>query len=136
MAAPPPAPDVDLSLWAATLTVAGLLWGPRAGQFLAAYALSLLGWFAGLLVGLYRRDMESKLPAWVYALITLIICIGVTVPASQFLAARLVDYTDASFTGFLLPVAFLISAAPDKWAAMGRKLYEKWQALQGGGTKP
>lgn len=136
MAAPPPAPDVDLSLWAATLTVAGLLWGPRAGQFLAAYALILLGWFAGLLVGLYRRDMESKLPAWVYALITLIICVGVAVPASQFLAARLVDYTDASFTGFLLPVAFLISAAPDKWAALGRKLYEKWQALQGGGTKP
>lgn len=136
MAAPTPPPDVDLSLWAATLTIAALLWGPRAGQFLAAYALILLGWFAGLLVGLYRRDMESKLPAWVYALITLIICIGVTVPASQFLAARLVDYTDASFTGFLLPVAFLISAAPDKWAAIGRKLYEKWQALQGGGTKP
>jgi len=136
MAAPTPPPDVDLSLWAATLTIAGLLWGPRAGQFLAAYALILLGWFAGLLVGLYRRDMQAKLPAWVYALITLIICIGVTVPASQFLAARLVDYTDASFTGFLLPVAFLISAAPDKWAALGRKLYEKWQALQGGGTKP
>lgn len=135
MAAPPPGPDVDLSLWAATLAIAGLLWGPRAGQFLAAYGLILLGWFAGLLVGLYRRDMDAKLPAWVYALITLIICIGVTVPASQFLAARLVDYTDASFTGFLLPVAFLIAAAPDKWAALGRKLYEKWQALQGGGSK-
>ena len=50
---PPPGPDLDLSLWAAALTLAGFYWGPRAAQFISAYALILLGWFAGLLIGLY-----------------------------------------------------------------------------------
>lgn len=128
MATPPPnVPEVDVSLFAAFLAVAGFIWGPTAAQFVAAYSLIFFAWFAGLLVGLYRRNGDAKLPGWAYALITLVVCVGMTVPIAKWLS----NYLGASFTGLLLPVAFLIAAAPDKWQAAGAWAWEKWSAIKG-----
>ncbi len=126
-ATPPHPPDVDVSAFAAALALAGFIWGPTAAQFVAAYALILFAWFGGLLVGLYRRNGDARLPSWAYALITLVVCVGMTVPIAQWLSS----YLGASYTGLLLPVAFLIAAAPDKWQAAGSWAWDTWKAIKG-----
>lgn len=128
MAAPPPTPpDVDLTLWAASIALLGFVWGPKAAQFVTAYAFILFGWFAGLLVGLYRREDDAKMPAKVYAFVTLIISLAVSVPISNALQ----EYSGVSFTVALIPVAFIISAAPDKWAELAQKALDVWRAFKG-----
>lgn len=128
MATPPPqGPDLDLSLWAAALTLAGFYWGPRAAQFISAYALVLLGWFAGLLIGLYRRDMESRMPTLVYVVVSLIASLGFTVP----FATALDGTAGFAYTGLLLPVSCAIAALPDKWKQGFDLLVAAWQAIRG-----
>lgn len=128
MAAPPPTPpDVDLTLWAASIALLGFVWGPKAAQFVTAYAFILFGWFAGLLVGLYRRSPDAKMPSKVYAFVTFVISLAVSVPAANALQ----EYSGVSFTVALIPVAFVISAAPDKWAALAKKCFELWSTFKG-----
>lgn len=128
MAAPPPqGPDLDLSLWAAALTVAGFYWGPRAAQFISAYALILLGWFAGLLIGLYRRDVDSRMPTAVYVIVSLIGSVSFTVPFAMALDGT----AGFGYTGLLLPVSLAIAALPDKWRQGFDKLVDVWQAVRG-----
>lgn len=125
MAAPPPqGPDLDLSLWAAALTLAGFYWGPKAAQFISAYALILLGWFAGLLIGLYRRDIDARMPTAVYVIVSLIGSVALTVP----FALALQDTAGFAYTGLLLPVSLAIAALPDKWRLAFDKLMDLWQS--------
>ena len=115
MAAPPlTPPDVDLTLWAASIALLGFVWGPKAAQFVTAYAFILFGWFAGLLIGLYRRDPDAKMPAKVYAFVTLVISLAVSVP----IAHALQEYSGVSLPVALIPVDFVMSAAPDTWAEL------------------
>lgn len=128
MAAPPPqGPDLDLSLWAAALTLAGFYWGPRAAQFISAYALILLGWFAGLLIGLYRRDVDSRMPTAVYVIVSLIGSVGFTVPFAMALDGT----AGFAYTGLLLPVSLAIAALPDKWRQAFDRLMDVWHAVRG-----
>lgn len=128
MAAPPPqGPDLDLSLWAAALTLAGFYWGPKAAQFISAYALVLLGWFGGLMIGLYRRDMDARMPTAVYVVVSLIASLAVTVP----IASALDGTAGVAYTGLLLPVSCAIAALPDKWRQGLDLLLDAWQALRG-----
>ncbi len=125
MAAPPP--DVDLTPWAVAVAVAGAAVGPKFAQYVGAYSIILVGWFAGLLYGLYTRSPESKMPVWAYSVFTFILCVAVTVPASQVAA----EYVPFSYTALLFPVAAAIPAVPDKWGEIGRWLMERWQAARG-----
>lgn len=125
MAAPPP--DVDLTPWAVAVAVAGAAVGPKFAQYVSAYSIILVGWFAGLLYGLYTRSPESKMPVLAYSVFTLILCVAVTVPAAQVAA----DYVPFSYTALLFPVAAAIPAVPDKWGDIGRWLMERWQAARG-----
>ncbi len=128
MATPPhPGPDLDLSLWAAALTLAGFYWGPRAAQFISAYALILLGWFAGLLIGLYRRDENARMPTLVYVVVSLIGSVGFTVP----FAVALDGTAGFAYTGLLLPVSLAIAALPDKWRQGFDMLLDVWRAVRG-----
>lgn len=126
-AIPPPGPDLDLSLWAAALTLASFYWGPKAAQFISAYSLILLGWFAGLFIGLYRRDHESRMPTPVYVIVSLVASLGFTVP----LAVALDGTAGFQYTGLLLPVSAAIAALPDKWRLAFDKLWEIWQTVRG-----
>lgn len=124
MAAPPPqGPDLDLSLWSAALTLAGFYWGPKAAQFVSAYALILLGWFGGLLIGLYRRDVDARMPTLVYVVVSLIGSVAFTVP----FAMALQDTAGFAYTGLLLPVSLAIAALPDKWRLAFDKFLELWR---------
>lgn len=125
MAAPPP--DVDLSPWAVSVAVAGAAVGPEIAQYVSAYALILVGWFAGLLYGLFTRAPESKLPVWAYTLFTFLVTMVATVPVSQFAAS----YVPFSYTALLFPVAVAIPAMPDRWGTVGQWVMDRVQALRG-----
>lgn len=128
MAAPPPqGPDLDLSLWAAALTVAGFYWGPKAAQFISAYALILLGWFGGLFIGLYRRDMNARMPTLVYVVVSLIASVGFTVPFAMALDGT----AGFAYTALLLPVSAAIAAFPDKWRQGFDLFMDAWRAIRG-----
>jgi len=106
--------DVDLSPYAAFVIAAGAFFGPHAAQYVSAYALVLIGWFCGLMFGLWRRSPEARMPVWAYALFTLTAAIGVTVPAAELLQ----PYTPLPASALLFPVSAAIPAVPDKWGAI------------------
>lgn len=123
-------PDLDITPWAVALALAGAAFGPKFAAYISAYGLILIGWFAGLLYGLYTRSLESKLPVWAYSLFTLIVCLMVTVPASQ-LAVAAIPGVQVEHTSALFVVSALISALPDYWGRAGAWILEKWQVLRG-----
>lgn len=122
--------DVDLSPWAVAVAISGGLVGPQFAQFVSAYAIILVGWFAGLLYGLYTRSPESKMPVWAYAIFTLIVCLMSTVFVSS-LAVRYIPFFTVEYTALLFPVAAAIPALPDKWGDFGRWLIERANAVRG-----
>lgn len=124
--------DVDLNPFAVAVAVAGALLGPKLAQYVGAYSVILLGWFGGLLYGLYRRSADAKMPVVAYVVCTFILSLGVTVTAAEVIA----QYTPLSVTALLFPVAALIPALPDKWGAFGTWLMQRWELLRSGGAKP
>lgn len=119
--------DTDLNPFAVAVAVAGALLGPKFAYYIGAYGLILTGWFGGLLYGLYRRQGDTRMPIWAYALCTLTGSIGTTVPAAELAS----QYLPISLTALLFPVAFAIPAVPDRWSAIGIWLLEKWQNARG-----
>jgi len=122
------APDVDLTPWAVAVTVAGGLVGPQLAAYVGAYSIILIGWFGGVLYGLYRRSTDARMPVWAYVLATFIGSLMLTVPASEVLA----KYVPFASTALLFPVAAALPAFPDKWADFGAWLLAKWEAARGG----
>jgi hypothetical protein len=116
-------PDIDLNPIAVFVAVAGATMGPQISYYVGAYSIILLGWFAGLLFGLYRRE-ESKMPVWAYTVCTLLAAIVATVPLSEW-AARYIPF---AYTVLLFPVAFVIPAAPDKLLDFVGFMLKKWRA--------
>lgn len=129
MAAPPP--EVDLTPWAVAVAAAGAVVGPKFAAYVGAYALIFVGWFAGLLYGLYKRPADSKMPVWAYAVFTLLVSLGATVTLAQFAA----DYVPAAYTALLFPVAAAIPAMPDKWADAGNWLIDRVRLIRDGGKQ-
>lgn len=125
MAAPPP--DIDLNPFAVAVVVAGAAVGPQFAQYVSAYALILVGWFAGLLYGLFTRAPDSKMPVWAYSLFTFLVTMVATVPVSQFAAS----YVPFSYTALLFPVAVAIPAMPDRWGTFGQWALDRLQAMRG-----
>lgn len=119
-------PNTDLTPWAVALTIASAVFGPKLAALVGAYAIILLGWFAGLLYGLYTRNPESRLPVWAYALFTLVVCLMVTVPAS-LIASKTIPFFAVEYTALLFPVAAAIPALPDKWGSFGAWLLRLWE---------
>lgn len=117
--------EVDVSPLAVAVAVAGAALGPQAAQYVGAYALILIGWFAGLLYGLFTRSSDARMPVWAYAMFTFIVTMVATVPLSQIAD----DYVPVHFTGLLFPVAVAIPAMPDRWGQIGRWLLERWQIV-------
>lgn len=124
---PAPVPDIDLTPWAVAVAMAGAAVGPQFAHYVGAYALIFVGWFAGLLYGLYKRDAESKMPIWAYALFTLCMSLGATVTLAQLMA----EYMPFSYTALLFPVAAAIPALPDKWSEIGAWIMSRWELVRG-----
>lgn len=119
--------DTDLNPFAVAVAVAGALLGPKFAYYIGAYGLILTGWFGGLLYGLYRREVDSKMPIWAYAMCTLVGSLGVTVPTAELAS----QYLPFSLTTLLFPVSFAIPAVPDRWSAIGVWALERWQNTRG-----
>jgi hypothetical protein len=117
------APDIDLNPLVVFVTVTGAMLGPQVAYYVGAYAIIFLGWFAGLLYGLYRRE-DSKMPVWAYTVSTLLAAVAATVPLSEWAS----HYIPFAYTVLLFPVAFVIPAVPDKLVAFGATVLRKWRA--------
>lgn len=124
------APDTEsVSAYALAVAAAGTLAGPQAAALVGTYGLIFFGWFCGLLYGLYTRPVDSKLPAWVYSLVTLCLSLATTVWASDMLVKW--SPWDVQWTAFLFPVAAAIPAFPDKWGTVGSYVLRMWEAARG-----
>jgi hypothetical protein len=122
--------DLDLTPWAVAMAVLGARFGPTFAAYISAYGLIMVGWFFGLMIGLYNRSPDSKLPVWAYGLVTLIACIMVTVTLSKLLVATIPGF-QVEYTSMLFPVAAAIAGFPDKWGQFGVWLLDRWQAMRG-----
>jgi hypothetical protein len=112
-------PNLDLTPWALALAIATAIFGPTVAALVGAYGIIMLGWFAGLLYGLYTRDPDSKMPVWAYSAFTFIVCVIATVPLSLIAAAH-IPWFEVDYTSILGVVAAAIPALPDKWSQLGR----------------
>lgn len=120
--------EPDFSPHAAFTAAIGTLIGPMLAQYVAAYVLILLGWCAGVLWGVYKREPEARMPVWAYVVATLLASVGITATAAGYMAALM---PDVATSALLFPVAFAIPAFPERWVDIGDWLMRRWQALRG-----
>lgn len=110
----PPEPDLSpLSVVVALLT---LFVGPQLAPALGAYSLILIAWFGGVLIGVYRLPPAPRGVVAVFVIVSLIVTLGITVPAADLLA-RYMPLLDAK--GLMFPIAVLIPAVGYSWLAVG-----------------
>lgn len=127
---PVPVDGIDLNPFAVAVTVAGILLGPKLAVYVGGYALILIGWFVGLMFGLFRRRPDQeRMPVWAFTLCTLGISLCTTVPLSEYAAQHL----PFSPTVLLFPVAFVIPAFPDRWSVAGRWVVAWWLRIKRAG---
>ena len=112
-----PAPASPLDPISVAVALAGAVLGPAMAGIVGAYGVILLGWLGGALVGLWRRDPSDRLGVVRFLVITLILTLGATVPASQWLDSQF-DWAESG--SLLFPVAFLIPAIGTDWVRVGR----------------
>lgn len=117
------------------VAVATLLVGPKLAPVLGAYTLILFGWFAGVLIGVYRRDAGSRMGTAVFVVVMFIVTMGSTVSAAELVAAHL-PYFKSTASALLFPVSILIPAVGDDWISISRwawrLLAARFERSQGG----
>lgn len=119
-----PTPQADLSLLAFAIALASTIIGPQLSYFAGAYSLILLGWFGGLMVGLYRRPQDAKMPVPAYVASTFIFSMCATVPASEWIGHH--SPLQVEVGALLFPISAAIPAFPDKLARLGQRIVRKW----------
>jgi len=115
-------PNLDLVSIAAAL--AGAMLGPQMAPYVGAYTVILFAWVGGVLVGVYRRDPNSRMKTAVFVAVTFVLTIGSTAAAASMLAAKV----SAESTTLLFPIAFMIPAVGDDWIAVGKWLFSHLRA--------
>jgi hypothetical protein len=111
MSATPPLDPVAIAV-----TVAGLLIGEKLAPLAGAYAVIVLAWLGGVIVGLYRREKTARMSTANFVAVTLILTLGLT----SFVSAQMSVHFNIEITTLLFPVAFLIPAVGDSWIDIGR----------------
>lgn len=111
------APEITpVAVAVAVLTV---FMGPELAAVFAAYAIILLGWLGGVMVGVYRMPPGSRLRLVAFVLVSLVAVLGMTVPLAQAAATALVQFapwlTVTEAKGLLFPVAFALPAIGHNW---------------------
>lgn len=120
-------PPPDLTPFAVVVAIAGGLLGPQMAYYVGAYALIFLGWFFGLLYGLWVRPVDSRMPMWAYTVVTFGASIFTTVTVAEVAS----NYVPFAPTTLLFPIALAIPAMPDKWGIVGSWLLKMWEAARG-----
>lgn len=102
----------ETDLIGVVVAVLALFIGPQVAPVLGAYAVIVIGWFAGTLIGLFRREPGSRVGTLLFVVVSLIITLGVTVPAASFVASYL---GSVEFKSLLFPIAVAIPAIGEDW---------------------
>lgn len=103
--------------------LAATLIGAQAAPIVAAYSIIIFAWVGGVIVGLYRRDPESRMPAWAFIFVTFVITLGLTTAASTALGPR----TSLDPGALFFPVAFMIPAVGDNWPGLIKWAWNTWK---------
>ena len=116
------------------VALAAAMVGPKLAPYVGAYTLILMGWFAGVLIGIYRRDVGSRIGTGAFVVVSFILTIGSTVATAETLSPHL----GVSITYLLIPVAVLIPAVGDTWFDVARWLWDnaKLRLARIWGTQP
>ena len=123
-------PNSDaLTAWAVAVSVAGALIGDKAAVIVGTYGLIFLGWFCGLMYGLWARPVESRMPVWAYAVFTLGVTMFGAVAAAELIAKW--SPWDTKWTSLLFPIAVAVPALPHKWGDAGEWILKKFQSATG-----
>ena len=108
--------EPNLDPFAVAVSIAALLVGPKLAPILGGYTLIMFGWFAGVLIGVYRRDAGSRMGTIVFVLLFFLVTMGTAATAAELLAPYIGGKTNA----LLFPVAVLIPAIGDDWIAVAK----------------
>jgi hypothetical protein len=107
----------------AVLLVTAML-GPEFALAVGAYGVIMLGWFGGVLIGLWRMPPASRAHMAIFVAVSLVATLGVTVSATELLAgamrAALPWASAVEAHGLLFPVAFVLPAIGHNWIDVGR----------------
>ncbi len=92
-----------------------------------AYGVILLGWFGGVMVGVWRMPPVPRAQLITFVLVSLVATLGVTVSATELLTHLLrasVPWAGGVRpAGLLFPVAFLLPAIGHNWVDVARWLW-------------
>lgn len=126
---------------AVLLTTAAL--GPDFAVAVGAYGVILLGWFGGVMVGVWRMPPVPRAQLVAFVLVSLVATLGVTVSTSEVLAHVLRN--TAPWAGNFQPVnllflvAFLLPAIGHSWIDVARwvwSLRRRAAPQRNGGDSP
>jgi hypothetical protein len=120
--------EPDLSPYAAFTAAFGTLLAPELAQYIAAYGIILIGWFAGSLWGVYKRAPESRMPVWAYVLSTLLVALGVTTTIAGIMTRV---FPDLPVVTLLFPIAWAIPAYPERWSEFAAWALDRVNARRG-----
>jgi hypothetical protein len=98
--------------------------GPEFALAVGGYGVILLGWFGGVMWGVWRMPPVPRVQLVAFVLVSLVATLGVTVSATELLTKLL----RATFpwaggvqpAGLLFPVAFLLPAIGHGWVDVAR----------------
>lgn len=111
-------PTPDLDPVSVLVVLLGLLVGPELAPFASAYSVIIIGAFAGVLVGLRRREATTRLGMAGFGFIMMAASIMLTVPLSNVAAKYLPLVSGANWLFF--PVSLAIGAIGDDWLSIGK----------------
>ena len=126
---------------AVLLTTAAL--GPEFALAVGAYGVIFLGWFGGVMVGVWRMPPVPRPHLVAFVLVSLVATLGVTVSATEMLTHLLrasVPWAGGvQPAGLLFPVAFLLPAIGHNWIDVVRwvwSLRRRAAEQRNGGDSP
>lgn len=91
--------------------VAAALIGPEFAPYFGAYGVIVMGWFAGLLVYVWRTPAPERGSIALFGLMTFTITMGVTIGAASMLSDRF----GVALNALLFPVSVAIPALGNRW---------------------
>lgn len=114
-------PTPDLDPVSVLVVMLGLMLGPELAPLASAYSVIIVGAFAGVLVGLRRREPGTRLGAAGFCFVMFAASVLMTVPMSKMLAGYLPRVDGINW--LLFPVSLAIPTIGDDWIKIG-----KWAA--------
>jgi hypothetical protein len=112
------------SIVSVAVLVATAALGPELAVAVGGYGVILLGWFGGVMWGVWRMPPVPRGQLVAFVLVSLVGTIGVTVSATEMLThllrATVPWASSVQPAGLLFPVAFVLPAIGHNWIDVAR----------------